>query len=232
MQGVGWETAAKHKLGNASTDTHTRFIVDKAKTPEGLRAKAGLSAALKSKAPNMAEEQLILVDEFNRAAGSAAKTIVHRRGLLHRAFSIFIVDDRARILLQQRNPKKYHSAGLWANSCCGHPRPGERTVAAARRRLKEELGATCPLSFGFFARYSSDLDRGMQENELVYVYFGRLRDETQPDPAEVVDLTWLSWDEISHRVVRNPSAFTVWFKHYFREHGADIKRFAREAARR
>jgi isopentenyl-diphosphate delta-isomerase len=180
----------------------------------------------------MADEQLILVDESNRAAGSAGKTTVHRRGLLHRAFSIFVVDDRARILLQQRNPKKYHSGGLWANSCCGHPRPGERTVAAARRRLEEELGASCPLSFGFFTRYKSDLDRGMQENELVYVYFGRLRDQTQPDTAEVVDLIWLSWDAVSQRVVRKPSAFTVWFKHYFREHGADIKRLAREAARR
>ena len=122
----------------------------------------------------MAEEQLILVDEFNRAIGSAGKTMIHRTGLLHRAFSIFIVDDRARILLQQRNPNKYHSGGLWANSCCGHPRPGERTVAAACRRLEEELGVTSALSFGFFARYNSELDHGMQENELVYVYFGRL----------------------------------------------------------
>jgi isopentenyl-diphosphate delta-isomerase len=179
----------------------------------------------------MAEEQLILVDESNRAVGAAGKMTVHRTGLLHRAFSIFVVDDRARILLQQRNPKKYHSGGLWSNSCCGHPRPGERTVAAARRRLKEELGATCPLTFGFFARYKSDLGRGMQENELVYVYFGRLREQTQPDPAEVVDLAWLSWEEISRRVARYPSAFAVWFKHYFREHGAEIKRLAGETAR-
>ena len=84
----------------------------------------------------MPEEQLILVDESNRAVGSAGKTAVHRQALLHRAFSIFIVDDRGRIVLQRRNPKKYHSGGLWANSCCGHPRPGEhgppRAVGSAR----------------------------------------------------------------------------------------------------
>ena len=178
----------------------------------------------------MAEEQLILVDESNRAIGSAGKTMIHRTGLLHRAFSIFIVDDRARILLQQRNPNKYHSGGLWANSCCGHPRPGERTVVAACRRLEEELGVTSALSFGFFARYNSELDHGMQENEFVYVYFGRLTAQTRPDPTEVTDVGLLSWEEISRRIGRDPSAFTVWLQHYFREHGADIRRLASEAA--
>src|SRR5258708_12320933 len=86
------------------------------------------------KAPKGADEPLILVDESNRALGAAPKQDIHLQGLLHRAFSIFMVDDRGRILLQQRNPRKYHSAGLWANSCCGHPRPGERTVTASRRR--------------------------------------------------------------------------------------------------
>jgi isopentenyl-diphosphate delta-isomerase len=95
----------------------------------------------------MADEQLILVDESNRAVGTAGKTKVHRAGLLHRAFSIFLVDGRGRLLLQQRSRAKYHSGGLWANSCCGHPRPGERTLAAAHRRLHEELGVRSDLSF-------------------------------------------------------------------------------------
>jgi isopentenyl-diphosphate delta-isomerase len=175
----------------------------------------------------MSEEQLILVDEGNRATGSAGKTTIHRNGLLHRAFSIFIVDDRGRIVLQQRNPKKYHSGGLWANSCCGHPRPGERTVTAARRRLNEELGVTSDLTFGFFSRYRTELDNGMQENEFVYVYFGRLRSEPRPDPAEIASVVLLSCDEISRRIRRDPSAFTFWFKHYFRDHGADVKRLAK-----
>src|SRR5688500_12367402 len=98
-------------------------------------------------------EHLILIDERNHAIGRAEKWDVHARGLLHRAFSIFLVDDAGRVLLQQRSRQKYHSAGLWANSCCGHPRPGERTHAAAKRRLHEELGATTALRYGFRARY-------------------------------------------------------------------------------
>src|SRR5437870_12581196 len=144
----------------------------------------------------MADEQLILVDEGNRATGSAGKNAVHRAGLLHRAFSIFLVDDRGRMLLQQRSPKKYHSGGLWANSCCGHPRPGERTVSAARRRLNEELGVANDLEFVFFARYDAGLDGGMRENELVYVYFGRLRSRPKPNAAEVANVELLGIDEI------------------------------------
>jgi isopentenyl-diphosphate Delta-isomerase len=179
----------------------------------------------------MPEEQLILVDESNRATGTAGKTAVHRAGLLHRAFSIFVVDDRGRLVLQQRNFKKYHSGGLWANSCCGHPRPGERTITAAHRRLNEELGVTCALSFGFFARYRTGLDNGMHENELVYVYFGRLASEPKPDPAEVADVAYLPCEEIKRRIKRDPNSFAFWFKHYFRDHGGDIARLAKQAAR-
>lgn len=178
-----------------------------------------------------AEEQLILVDERNRAIGVAGKAAAHRAGLLHRAFSIFIVDGRGRILLQQRSAQKYHSGGLWANSCCGHPRVGERTVAAARRRLAEELGLTSTLSFGFFARYRAALGNGMHENEFVYVYFGRLWSGPKPDPAEIADIACLSFEDIDRRIRREPDAFTVWFRHYFRNHGAKIARLARRAAR-
>src|ERR1700732_3402287 len=159
------------------------------------------------KASKGSDEPLILVDESNRALGAAPKQSIHLQGLLHRAFSIFMVDDRGRILLQRRNPKKYHSGGLWANSCCGHPRPGERTITAARRRLNEELGVTSALSFGFFARYRTELDNDMHENELVYVYFGRLTSQPRPDPAEVADVAHLSCDEISRRIKRDPSGF-------------------------
>jgi isopentenyl-diphosphate Delta-isomerase len=179
------------------------------------------------RAPRGSDEPLILVDESNRAVGAAGKQAIHQRGLLHRAFSIFMVDDRERILLQQRNPRKYHSGGLWANSCCGHPRPGERTVTAARRRLNEELGVTDPLAFGFFARYRADLDHGMQENEFVYVYFGRLKSPTKPDPAEIAGLEFLSLRELSRRIKQKPSSFTYWMKHYIRHHHGDIARHIR-----
>ena len=177
------------------------------------------------------EEQLILVDERNRATGSAGKTAIHRAGLLHRAFSIFVVDARGRIVVQQRSPDKYHSGGLWANSCCGHPRCGERTIAAARRRLGEELGVTSALSFGFFARYQAALGNGMHENEFVYVYFGRLKCSPRPDPAEIADIAHLSFDDIGRRIARDPHAFTFWFKHYFRNHGAEIARLTEQASR-
>jgi isopentenyl-diphosphate delta-isomerase len=172
----------------------------------------------------MVEEQLILVDERNRATGLAGKTAVHRAGLLHRAFSIFIIDDSRRMLLQQRSPKKYHSGGLWANSCCGHPRPGERTAVAANRRLNEELGITSDLSFGFFARYEAALDKGMNENELVYVYFGKLKSTPRPDPDEVAEVEFLPMPEIKRRLRRNPASFTAWFRHYFEHHATEIER--------
>jgi isopentenyl-diphosphate delta-isomerase len=174
----------------------------------------------------MTEEQLILVDETNRATGTAGKTAVHRAGLLHRAFSIFIVDDCGRIVLQRRSREKYHSGGLWANSCCGHPRPGERTVIAARRRLTEELGVSSALSFGFFSRYRSELDNGMHENEFVYVFFGRLESVPRPHPCEVAEVDFLTCREISRRLSRDPDSFTFWFKHYFRNHGNEIARLA------
>jgi isopentenyl-diphosphate delta-isomerase len=193
------------------------------------RAKARANRPAKSR--TVSDEPLILVDEDNRATGSCGKTDVHRAGLLHRAFSIFLVDERGRLVLQQRSAKKYHSGGLWANSCCGHPRPGERTATAARRRLREELGVSERLSFGFFARYQAPLDHGMHENELVYVYFGRLTAEPRPDPAEVADVAFLSCEEVKRRLGKNPTSFAFWFQHYFRNHAVEIARLARKAAR-
>jgi len=180
---------------------------------------------------NMADEQLILVDERNRAVGTDGKDLIHRKGLLHRAFSIFLSDAQGQIVLQQRSLQKYHSGGLWANTCCGHPRPGERTVSAARRRLHEELGVTAALSFGFFSRYRADLDHGMQENEYVYVFFGRLRDEPRPDPAEVAAVQSLSLDEIKRHIDKRPQSFTYWLRHYFEHHLAEIARHVDKAAR-
>lgn len=179
----------------------------------------------------MAEERLILVDENNRATGVGTKTHIHRAGLLHRAFSIFIVDDKGRILLQRRSREKYHSGGLWANSCCGHPRPGERTLTAARRRLTEELGISASLTFGFFSRYGAELGGGMRENEYVYVYFGPLTAPPNPDPAEVSEVEFASAEDIARRMASKPERYAYWLRHYFKNHGSEIARLAKRTAR-
>jgi isopentenyl-diphosphate Delta-isomerase len=167
-------------------------------------------------------EQIILVDENNRALGRAEKLAVHRSGLLHRAFSVFLCDRRGQVLLQQRHPSKYHSGGLWSNSCCGHPRPGERTKAAAARRVVEELGVEVNLTLGFRARYRTSFANGLHENELVYVYFGRLDGRANPNPREVADLKLLEVPAIRKQARRMPEAYAYWFRYYLESHSAQI----------
>jgi isopentenyl-diphosphate Delta-isomerase len=169
------------------------------------------------------EEQLILVDEQDEAVGVSEKHAAHREGLLHRAFSIFLFDETGRVLLQRRALVKYHSAGLWANACCGHPRPGEAIGDAATRRLREELGLSAPLSLGFHARYRTALDGGMIENEFVHVFGGRLPAgpiRPNPDEADAVELIGL--DELQEQVVRSPERYAYWLRHYLREHGDQV----------
>ena len=169
-------------------------------------------------------EQLILVDARNRAVGRAEKWAVHRDGLRHRAFSIFLVDEQGRLLLQRRSRAKYHSAGLWANSCCGHPRPGERTLAAAQRRLGEELGATAPLRYCFQAAYRTELPNGLTENEIVHVYFGASPAAFALNPAEVDAVAYLSLDELLADTARRPRRYAYWLRHYLHNHRAGIRR--------
>lgn len=177
-------------------------------------------------------EQLILVDARNRAIGHAEKWAVHQRSLLHRAFSIFLVDSAGRVLLQQRSRAKYHSGGLWANSCCGHPRPGERTAPAARRRLREELGAGSPLHFGFRARYRTALPNGLTENEIVYVFFGPAPASLQPNPDEVAGTTWIDFDDLRRDVRRRPGRYAYWLRYYLENHSAAIRTELRRVQRR
>jgi isopentenyl-diphosphate delta-isomerase len=174
----------------------------------------------------MIDEDLILVNERNRAVGTATKQLVHRNGLLHRAFSIFLIDSQGRFLLQQRHPRKYHSGGLWANSCCGHPKVHEHSIQAARRRLREELGLETNLRFGFFSRYQTALDNGMHENEFVYVYFGDLVAPVKPNLDEIINIDFLTPREIDRRMRQEPNSFTYWLKYYFHAHYAEITKFS------
>jgi isopentenyl-diphosphate delta-isomerase len=175
------------------------------------------------------DEPLILVDAGNRARGSAGKWDVHAAGMLHRAFSIFLVDPAGRILLQQRSRRKYHSGGLWANTCCGHPRPVERTAAAARRRLGEELGADAPLRLGFRTRYHTRLANGLIEHELVHVYFGPAPRTVRPAAAEVARVAWLTLAELRADLRRRPGRYAYWLRHYLGRHLLAVRRGLRTA---
>lgn len=201
-------------------------------SPRVRLTRAGRAEAASAKAPRPpSPDDLILVDRRNRRVGCADKATVHAQGLRHRAFSIFLVDASGRLLLQQRNRQKYHSGGLWANSCCGHPSPGERTLTAARRRLHEELGVHVPLRFGFLTHYRTHFPNGLQENEVVHVYFGRVPDRLQPDPAEVMDLAMHSLPDLTRSAVAHPKRYAYWLRHYLTHHhpalAAGVKRAQR-----
>jgi isopentenyl-diphosphate Delta-isomerase len=169
------------------------------------------------------QEMLILVDEHNRRIGLGEKLDVHRRGQLHRAFSIFLADGAGRVLLQRRFAGKYHSGGLWANTCCGHPRFDEKTLPAANRRLGEELGMAARLGYAFQARYETKLDHGLIENELVYVYLGRIESAPMPNPLEVSETRLMTLDALAADADRNPDAYAYWLRHYLRRHLGALK---------
>jgi isopentenyl-diphosphate Delta-isomerase len=175
-------------------------------------------------------EQVILVDARNRRIGSGEKLHVHREGLRHRAFSIFLVDRSGAILLQRRHPGKYHSAGLWANTCCGHPRPGEATIKGARRRLFEEVGLRAELGRAGRAAYAVRFDNGLAENEIVNLYVGPLAGEPVPHPDEVVELASMTLDELARAAGRDPDAYAFWLHHYLRHHRPALERALAGAA--
>ncbi len=157
-------------------------------------------------------EEVVTVDVDDRETGVAEKMAAHREGLLHRAFSIFVFDDAGRMLLQQRAAGKYHSGGLWSNTCCSHPRPGESVLDAAHRRLREEMGFDCPLETAFGFIYRTDLDHGLTEHEYDHVVIGRYSGEPAPNSAEVGDWKWMSLEDVHGAVAERPEAFTVWFR--------------------
>lgn len=167
--------------------------------------------------PRVDTERLMLVDAQDRVIGTAEKHEAHRTGALHRAFSVLIHDHAGNWLLQRRSPGKYHSGGLWTNAACGHPRPGEATLAAAGRRLGEELGFVCPLAFVTKVYYRSPLDHGMTEHELVSVYTGRHAGVVAPDPVEADAVRWIEPRELRRDIGDHPDRYTVWFRKYVTE---------------
>lgn len=156
------------------------------------------------------DEFLIAVDAEDRPLHAVEKMSAHREGILHRAFSIFLFDTQGRVLLQQRALGKYHSPGLWSNSCCGHPRPGEDTGAAALRRLQEELGLRCALQPVTAFLYREAVSAELVEHEYDHVFVGIAHDLPQPDPGEVRAWRWLALPDLHRELARAPAHFTIW----------------------
>lgn len=159
----------------------------------------------------MKSPDVILVNEKDEAIGTMEKMEAHRKGVLHRAFSVFIINDAGELLLQRRALEKYHSAGLWTNACCSHQFPGETTVAAAHRRLQEEMGFDCELHEIFAFTYKSEFDNGLTEHEFDHVLLGVYNGNISPNAAEVCDYRYLPAQRILELIKNEPDTFTIWF---------------------
>ncbi len=156
-------------------------------------------------------EQVILVDANDNELGVMDKMETHEKALLHRAFSVFIFNNKGEMLLQQRALTKYHSGGLWTNACCSHPRPNETTIAAAERRLLEELGFTTSLHKIFDFTYKAEFDNGLTEHEFDHVFSGLYEGEIKINTSEVKDIAYKTMKEIAASLQTHPQKYTAWF---------------------
>ncbi len=159
----------------------------------------------------MREEIIILVDGEDKQIGTGEKMEVHRAGLLHRAFSVFVFNSKGETLLQQRALGKYHSAGLWTNTCCSHPRVGENTLVGAKRRLKEEMGIVCELEEIDSFVYKTEFE-GLFEHEFDHIFVGRYEGNPIINKSEVESFLWISLAELKRDIEENPNKYTSWFK--------------------
>ncbi len=158
------------------------------------------------------EEQVILVDEGDRQIGVAEKLKAHQEASLHRAFSIFVLNSQNQLLLQKRAKTKYHSGGLWTNTCCSHPRPEEVTLLAAHRRLKEEMGFDCKLTEIFSFTYKIKLDRDLFEHEFDHVLLGRFDGEPNLNLEEAEDWRWMAIEDLMVDIKVNSHLYTYWLQ--------------------
>lgn len=157
-------------------------------------------------------DQVILVDSSDNEVGTMEKMEAHRKGILHRAFSVLLFNSKGEMLLQKRAVAKYHSAGLWTNACCSHPKPNESLPTAINRRLKEEMGINIQSEFAYKFQYRAELDNGLIEHELDHVYIGLFNGEPVINSNEVEDWRYSSLAELKEDVRRNPDDYTYWFK--------------------
>ena len=163
------------------------------------------------------EEQVILVNEKDEPIGLMGKMEAHEKGLLHRAFSVFIFNSKQEVLLQQRAACKYHSPNLWTNTCCSHPREGESNLQAGERRLQEEMGMRVSLKEVFSFIYKAPFDNGLTEHEYDHVLVGYSDLQPRINPEEVASWKWLSLEAIKEDILQAPERYTAWFKIIFEE---------------
>ena len=162
-------------------------------------------------------EYVVLVDEEDRQIGLMEKQAAHIDPHLHRAFSVFLFNSKGELLLQQRALSKYHSPGLWTNTCCSHPRDGETTLQAAKRRLMEEMGLSCELREVYTFVYKAPVGQGLTEHEFDHVLFGHSDDTPSINPDEVASWKYMSLDDLRNDMVAHPEHYTEWFKITFDE---------------
>ena len=163
----------------------------------------------------MKKEKVVLVDRNDNPIGLMSKLEAHEKGVLHRAFSVFILNKKGQLMLQRRALDKYHSPGLWTNTCCSHPRESEGNIEAGVRRLKEEMGFTTPLMPMFSFIYKSKFDNGLTEHEFDHVLLGYYDKQPFINTIEVSEWKWMSLDKIILEIKNKPEDFTVWFKIIF-----------------
>lgn len=161
------------------------------------------------------QEQVILVNENDEPIGSMEKIEAHEKALLHRAFSVFILNDKNEVMLQQRAASKYHSPLLWTNTCCSHQRAGETNIAAGKRRLLEEMGFQVDLKELFSFIYKAPFDNGLTEHELDHVMIGYSNQDPNINREEVEAWKWMSLEAIKQDMKDHPESYTAWFKIIF-----------------
>lgn len=164
------------------------------------------------------EEKVVLVNSENVKQGLMGKMEAHQKGILHRAFSVFVFNDKGELLLQQRALEKYHSPGLWTNTCCSHQRDGESNIEAGKRRLFEEMGFSCDLEEQFSFLYKASFDNGLTEHELDHVMIGYWNNDPEINPEEVASFKWMPMDEVKKDIEEHPELYTAWFKIIFNEY--------------
>ena len=160
----------------------------------------------------MPVEYVLLVNKNDQPLGTMEKITAHEKGELHRAFSVFVFNNRGELMLQRRATEKYHSGGLWTNTVCSHPKAGEDVAASAKRRMMEEMGFECEISKVFKFIYKSDVGDGLIEHEYDHVFFGYSDEEPNPNPEEVEGWKYVDMDWLNKDVTENPGNYTVWFR--------------------